>query len=74
MSVTVRTWADGFGRWYAEVPANDPSPYDTAVEAIGHELDIRGDRGPDYGLRLETGYAPHDPTDAVIVYREAWDQ
>ncbi len=71
---TVRTWADGFGRWYAEVPAGDPTPYDTAQEAIGHELDIRGDRGPDFVPVLECHYMPYDPDGSTLVYREAWDQ
>lgn len=48
----VKTWADGFGRWYAAVPGDHPSPRRLAREAIRRELEERGEIGPGYRIRL----------------------
>lgn len=54
---TVRTWADGFGRWYAEVP-DTPHAAHVARAAIKAELSARDElgsaplyleRAPEYG-------------------------
>lgn len=71
----VRTWADGFGRWYAAVPGDRPNPRRVAREAIRRELTARGEIGigavvrieeaPDYWLTTDRAERP--------VYREATD-
>lgn len=58
----IRTWADGFGRWYAEVTlgtAQDAGNFDStnlrsaARRAIRRELASRGDLGDGYSVRVE---------------------
>ena len=53
---TVRTWADGFGRWYAEADSEG-----AAVDAIESELDARMDRSPEYVVSVEPApeYGPN---------------
>lgn len=64
---TVRTWADGFGRWYAEVPDTDDAPK-VAREAVAHELDIRGETGLGYRADVEPWDAV--PSRGVLIFRE----
>lgn len=65
----VRTWADGFGRWYAEVPARFGAiAAREAADAIGHELNIRGDRSPGHVVTVELVAADY----GTSVYREVW--
>lgn len=47
-------WADSFGRWHASVPISDSRNRDahTARKAIRDALDERGERHPDYPIRL----------------------
>lgn len=40
MDNNVTTWADGFGRWHADVP-DTPRGYTKAANAIAHELASR---------------------------------
>ena len=49
----VRTWADGFGRWYAAVPGYRKNPRRVARNAIRRELVARGDVGIGYRVRVE---------------------
>lgn len=49
----VRTWADGFGRWYAAVPGDLADPRRTAREAIRRELSDRGAIGAGHVVRVE---------------------
>lgn len=63
---TVRTWADGFGRWYAEVPNTDDAPA-VALRAIRSELKARQDLGH-YRVRVEPWDAV--PSRAVLIFRE----
>jgi hypothetical protein len=70
----VRTWADGFGRWYAAAPGDLADPRRAAHRAIRAELEARGELSPGGRLRLER--APdhwHTTTDPDLrpVYREA---
>lgn len=58
---TVRTWADGFGRWYAEAENGTE-----AARAIEHELEIRGEKHLGVRIIVQTTleYGPN-------VWREA---
>lgn len=49
---TVKTWADGFGRWYASVPGDSRDPRRVAREAIRRELEQRGQLGQGYRVRI----------------------
>jgi hypothetical protein len=48
----VKTWADGFGRWYASVPGDAKDPRRMAREAIRRELEARGELGQGYRVRI----------------------
>lgn len=65
---TVRTWADGFGRWYAEVPATTDHPERVAADAIAAELDARSERHAGWRVTVE----PYDavPSRGVLIFRE----
>ena len=52
----VKTWADGFGRWYAAVAGDAPDPRRVAREAIRAELLARGELGQ--GARVRVTEAP----------------
>lgn len=69
----VRTWADGFGRWYAAVPGDLANPRRTAREAIRRELADRGEIGPGAVVRVEPAPDQWLTTDRASrpVYREA---
>lgn len=49
----VKTFADGFGRWYAAVPGDLANPRRTAREAIRRELAARGEIGAGAVVRVE---------------------
>lgn len=63
----IRTWADGFGRWYAEVSAHAAAPKPTAVGAIWHELRQRSNDVPP---RPVVERAPEYDKPGRVVYRE----
>lgn len=69
----VRTWADGFGRWYAAVPGDLANPRRTAREAIRRELAARGEIHPGHRVRVEEAPADWLTTDRASrpVFREA---
>lgn len=70
---TVRTWADGFGRWYAAVPAQRMAPRYAAANAILAELDARGEIGEGFTLRLEE--APQEwGQPGYVTHREELDR
>lgn len=72
-STRVRTFADGFGRWYAAVPGDCPDPRRRARDAIRRELTARGDIGPGHVIRLERApvewHTTSNPDDRPV-YRE----
>lgn len=70
----VKTWSDGFGRWYASVPGDSADPRRRAREAIRRELAARDELGS--GARVRVERAPDywhetEDTDARPVFREA---
>lgn len=68
----VKTWADGFGRWYAAVPGDLANPRRTAREAIRRELAAREDLPRGYVVHVEPAPAEWLTTDRESrpVYRE----
>lgn len=69
----VKTFADGFGRWYAAVPGDRPNPRRAAREAIRRELADRDQLAPGYVVRVERAPAEWHTTsdlDSRPVYRE----
>jgi hypothetical protein len=67
----IKTWADGFGRWYAAVPGDLKDPRGAARRAIRAELKARGDTPP--VLRVEPAPDHWLTTDRSTrpVFREA---
>lgn len=62
------TWADGFGRWHASVPITTPTQQALAARrAIKAELDARGDRHPDFPLRVTREHVTNHGT---VIYGE----
>lgn len=45
-------YADGFGTWHAVIPANVDNPEKVARRIIRDELDIRGERGRGYRVKV----------------------
>lgn len=72
----VKTWADGFGRWYAAVPGDCPDPRRRARDAIRRELVSRDAIGAGVSVRVERApdewHTTADPN-ARPVYREVTD-
>lgn len=69
----VKTWADGFGRWYAAVPGDLADPRRRARDAIRRELASREDLAAGHVVRVERAPAEWHTTtdpDARPVYRE----
>lgn len=64
---TVTTWADGFGRWYARVPRDHPTPVVAARDAIDAEVRARHQND---ALRNGVEAAPSYYTDTTLVFRE----
>lgn len=69
----VKTWADGFGRWYASVPGDCADPRRRARDAIRRELEARDAIGNGVPVRVERApveWHTTDNPDARPVYRE----
>ena len=68
MSTNETTWVDGYGLWHASVPITTPGRQAAAARrAIRAELDARGDRHPDYPLRVTRERVTNHGT---VIYRE----
>ncbi|MDF2506325.1 MAG: hypothetical protein K0Q52_184 [Microbacterium sp.] len=50
---TPYAYADGFGTWHAVIPAGRDNPERIARALIRDELDMRGERGPGYRVRVK---------------------
>lgn len=69
----VVTWADGFGRWYASVPATMAHPMGVAKLAIRLELQDREAAGPGKRVPLpvvEPVGPEYDDDAGRVTYRE----
>lgn len=68
-AATITTWANGYGTWYARVPAGDQAER-VARKAIRKELAERGEIGS--GVRLRVTRVLIAGKLGTVVYRETW--